>query len=464
MVEPTRDTPGLFQRLWKGATERVKTGRFGVNAYGKLPIYKDFITTGVTDPAAREFRTWVDRGFSHRWSTDENYREVEIPSHSFLLRLADGKGFVAGSLWGSTDEGGLRRFPFTLFVSFPGGQAATEPLTAVDYLALIEARSRDLRERFGPGGSLASLYQTYRGASIECPLKTRDQIHREVRSDSGPSLATFAESLLGPSCEAAWPAFLDEVASAVSSGGVGAVRLPLGGALPRVREIEFWLLWLSRQERTRKRAVCGLLYPNGSGPGRVTLFFRDLRADDIFLLHSARVSEGDVRQLPTPATEPVAATEPDPAIPAAPEAIVVPLEAPRTEAPVEASAPVEIAETVVVEDSPTDGPFSEAESAAFVETLVEAEPLLLDAEGRPRLTQAPFSLASLAVESSEEAATANAEPSPSLEPPRDAAIAPEPAAEAAPTAAELEPAPEPSAPTRKAPPGWDRPLYDLLEA
>src|SRR5262249_29762772 len=219
--------------------------------------------TGLTDPAAREFRTWLDRGFSHRWSVDENYRDVNIEPHSFLFRLPDGKGCVAGSLWGSTDEGGLRRFPFTLFLSFPAGQAAADPLAAVEYLALVEARARDIREKFGAGGSLASLYQTYRGASLGCPLKTRDQIPREVQaSDAEIPLSTFAQSILGPPAATAWPALLEQV-SGPSSERVGAIRLPLGGALPRVRELEFWLLWIARQERTKRRPFCGVLYPNG---------------------------------------------------------------------------------------------------------------------------------------------------------------------------------------------------------
>src|SRR5215813_9661547 len=213
MVETTRDTPGLFRRLWRSVgSERVKLQRFGLNAYGKLPIYKDFISTGLTDPAAREFRAWLDRGFSHRWSVDDNYRDVAIEPHSFLFRLPDGKGFVAGSLWGSTDEGGLRRFPFTLFLSFPAGQSAADPLTAVEYLSLVEARARDLREQYGAGGSLASLYQTYRGASLDCPLKTPDQIRREIQ-ESAPEtpLSTFAESIFGVSGASAWPSLLDEI-------------------------------------------------------------------------------------------------------------------------------------------------------------------------------------------------------------------------------------------------------------
>src|SRR5262245_1332620 len=181
MSDSSHERPGLFQRLWRGS-DKVKTVRYPLNAYGKLPIYKDFISTGLTDVPAREFRSWLDKGFSHRWSVDENYRQTEIPSHSFLFRLPDGKGCVAGSLWGSSDQGGLRKFPFTLFVSFPSGQTASDPVTALEYLSPLERRCRELRDQFGPGASLASLYQAYRGAQFDCPLKSRELILKESKA------------------------------------------------------------------------------------------------------------------------------------------------------------------------------------------------------------------------------------------------------------------------------------------
>ena len=85
------ERPGLLKRLWGGGPEKTKTFRLPVNAYGKLPIYKDFISSGLTEPAAREFRAWLDKGFSHRWATDEGCRDAEIPPYNFLVRLPDSR-------------------------------------------------------------------------------------------------------------------------------------------------------------------------------------------------------------------------------------------------------------------------------------------------------------------------------------------------------------------------------------
>src|SRR5450432_409692 len=227
--------PGLLRRLWGGSPEKTKTVRLPVHAYGKLPIYKDFISSGMTDPPAQEFRAWLDKGFSHRWSADEGCREMEIPPHSFLLRMPVWKGYAAGSLWGSSDEGGLRKFPFALFFSFPKDHGAADPVAAVEYLGEVERRASELRFLFGPGSSLSSFYQTYRGAELALALHSREQIARDFRSElSAFSVGEFAESLFGDEAPRDWAALL--AAAGAGAEGPGAVRLPLGGRLPRARE------------------------------------------------------------------------------------------------------------------------------------------------------------------------------------------------------------------------------------
>ena len=281
------ERPGLLRRLWGGGPEKTKTFRLPVNAYGKLPIYKDFISSGLTEPAAREFRAWLDKGFSHRWATDEGCRDAEIPPCNFLMRLPDSRGCAAGSLWGSSDEGGLRKFPFALFLSFPAAHGAADPIAAVEYLGDLERRASELRFLFGPGASLSSFYQAYRGAELDIPIRSREQVSREFRSElAGFSIGDFAESVLGSRAAGAWPQLLAATTAAAESAG--ALRLPLGGRLPRAREVEFWLLWLDRQDAKRRRPVTGVLYPHGHNPGRAIFFFRDVVPEDFLLFHPTR--------------------------------------------------------------------------------------------------------------------------------------------------------------------------------
>src|SRR5262245_47556618 len=243
MPDTSTPRPGLLSRLLGGsasASEPVRTVRVALNAYGKLPIYKDFISAGLTDPGAREFRNWIDRGFSHRWSSEDVLKNTSIPRHLFLLRLPESGSFVTGSLWGSEDEGGLRRFPFTIFACLPEGHAAAEPLTAAEHLDVLNRQADRIVSGFGPGGSLPQFYKTYRGAEMDLPARPPRRVTRETRAElERIPTASFAASLFGEHSRDAWPAFLERVRAAGdgrAGESAGAVRLRLSGSLSRSRE------------------------------------------------------------------------------------------------------------------------------------------------------------------------------------------------------------------------------------
>jgi type VI secretion system ImpM family protein len=340
------ERPGLFRRLLGGSAgeEKVRTARFPLQAYGKLPIYKDFISIGLTDAGAREFRQWLDRGFSYRWAENEEYRDTEIPAHGYLLRLPESKSCVAGAVWGSSDEGGLRKFPFAVFLSFPAAQPAADPVAAVHYLAAIERRCEEIRDGHAAGASLSAFYKAYRGAEFECALKTREQAGKELKSAIGDfAVSDFAESLFGARAAARWPGFLAALEdAAVRANGPGAIRLPLGGVLPRSREIAVWLRWFDRLDAKRRRPVTGVLYTSGRGPGRAVLFFRDLAPEDFLLLHPTQRGHAQVLEVGTPDTP----AAPAPEIPAAAE---LPAE-PAT------SEPLPFPEAQASQTSPESGP------------------------------------------------------------------------------------------------------------
>lgn len=327
MEDTSAPHPGFLSRLKDGlrggarADEGpVRTVRVGVNAYGKLPIYKDFISAGLTEPGAREFRNWIDRGFSHRWSSDDACRETEIPRHLFLLRLPESGVFASGCLWGSGDQGGLRRFPFTLFAALPEGHKAAEPLPAAEYLDVMDRQAETIVSRFGANGSLAEFYKTYRGAEVDLPVKPRRRIAGEVRAEAERiSISSFAGALCGAEAPVRWPLLLSRLRAAAEQtreDAPRAVRLPLSGALPRAREIQFWLLWLAGA--VRRLPPVGILSSVVPAPGRLVLFFRDLRAQDIFLLHPARASYPLVEDLSGRSEEPLAESGPGAPPPPAP--------------------------------------------------------------------------------------------------------------------------------------------------
>jgi type VI secretion system ImpM family protein len=437
------ERPGLFRRLLKGSSEqeKVRTARFPLQAYGKLPIYKDFISIGLTDPGAREFRQWLDRGFSYRWAENEQYRDTEIPPHGFLLRLPESRSCVAGVLWGSSDEGGLRRFPFTVFVSFPAAQPAADPLAALHYLAAIERRCDEVRDGYAAGAVLSDFYKAYRGAEFECALKTREQAGKELKSAIADfPVSEFAESLFGARAATRWPAFLAALGEAAGqANGPGAIRLPISGLLPRSREIALWLRWLERLDAKPRRPVTGVLYTGGRGPGRAVLFSRDLAPEDFLLLHPTHRGDAQVLEVggseETPpvaeASSPAEASpdrsEGEPATPvaaAAPETAPVPPAA-LPETPAAGEIPIEPAEAEPL-------PFPEAQSPEIVSAL------------GPRET---FSALIVPVADPPAAAVPPPPPEPVL---------------ASPAAGEPEPGPPPGEPEAPPPADWSRPLYALL--
>lgn len=280
----------LFSKLKdgiSGADGPPKLETYALHLYGKLPIYKDFISSGFTEEGSKDFRDWLGNGFSRRWSLLEEYKGSDIPLHTFLLLLPGGKRSVAGTLWGSHDEGGLRQFPFTLFSVVPQGRPAADPFVALSYLDVFEERAAYIRRTFQQGRTLASFYEGFRGAKIELPVKRPGKIAEGVEKEArGVTLGDFAESLLGPSALSDWPRFISRVkASCASSGGAGAVRLPIGNLLPAELQVQTWLSWLSREGALEGAAPVGCLVSRAGGRSRAVLFFRDLRPEDFLLLH-----------------------------------------------------------------------------------------------------------------------------------------------------------------------------------
>ncbi len=81
-----------------------------LQAYGKLPIAKDYQRVGASEGAARTLRDWLDQTFSGAAAG----AELAAP-----LRFAfapEREEPLLGTLWPSADSGGLRKFPFALFI------------------------------------------------------------------------------------------------------------------------------------------------------------------------------------------------------------------------------------------------------------------------------------------------------------------------------------------------------------
>jgi type VI secretion system ImpM family protein len=317
----------LLSRFRKqSADDPPPTELWPLFAFGKLPVYKDFISAGLTDDASREFRDWLSNGFSRLWSARDDCRSTEIPLHAFVLGLPESRKIAVGALWGSTDQGGLRKFPFALFTILPAGKPVASVLSALDYLPVFETRAREIRRKYEAGGALADVYQELRGARIEVPVRSQKQIRvRLADALARDRVGPLATALFGADAAVRWPALLAglDAAARHPAAGAAALRLPLAEGSGPLDQLK---LWTERLTKASSVAPTGVLYRIGAAAPCGALFFRDARAEDVFLFHPGAIPTDFVEEIPATAhrTPAEAVAEPMAMQPAAAEPAVAP--------------------------------------------------------------------------------------------------------------------------------------------
>jgi len=273
-----------------------KIVRPALSTYGKLPLYKDFLRHGLAAREAQAFRQWLDRGFSRHWDTDAACRDHRIETHAFSLRFEGLARRLVGCLWGSSDQGELRRFPFTLFVSLPAGGAYGD-LAALGALEQITAWSSGLRREAAGEADPQGFYRRIRDASLTLRLE-RDAAVRErlAKETADLTVERFAASLYGEAARERWPALLAYLerrrarARGHKAGSPAspplACRLPVSPLLPALCQAQLWAAALLGTGAKGKAPFNVLLPTLGADPaGGIVILERDLRPDDVFAFH-----------------------------------------------------------------------------------------------------------------------------------------------------------------------------------
>jgi type VI secretion system ImpM family protein len=420
---------GLLSRFRKpSADDPPPTESWPLFAFGKLPVYKDFISAGLTDDASREFRDWLSNGFSRHWSSRDDCRSAEIPLHAFLFRLPTSRKMAVGALWGSTDQGGLRKFPFALFTILPAGKPAASVLTALDYLPVFENRAREIRRKYDAAGSLAAVYQELRGARIEIPLRTPEQIRvRLAESLARSRVGPLATALFGEGeAERRWAALLSGLDAAARSptAGAAAFRIPLADETGPLHQMKLWTVRFTKASPAG--GPTGVLYRTGGEVPCGVIFFRDARAEDILLFHPAAIPTDFIEEIPKPdTTRPAPAEEAPPLEPAPPAETAPPPETARPPEPPPAEEILLLGAAAPASEILPPPPAAPAPEAIPDASVPPEEPTVPEAPAVPAPPPSPAS----------------------------------PAADAPPDAPPPPPLPSPHV----EPAGWDLPLASLLE-
>jgi type VI secretion system ImpM family protein len=266
--------------------------RLPVSVYGKLPFYKEFLRASLASKEAQALKQWLDRGISHYWSANKLYSSHTIGPHGFFLRFPGTGKQVIGCLWGSHDEGYLRFFPFTIFVSLPAGRGPIPTPSSIDVLAQIVEHASRIRDDLGRMLSVEHFNSWSRDLSVPLTIRPETLVKSRLAEELALwSVDQFATTLYDDQAETHWPALLSyierhqELARSAVHGVSLAARLPSCDAGPSImQQVHIWCSLL-RNGASRRDAAVNLFVPLEDSQQGIIVLQRRLRTDDIYVLH-----------------------------------------------------------------------------------------------------------------------------------------------------------------------------------
>jgi len=244
-------------------------------AYGKLPIERDFVRLRSGGLGGQAIVSYLEAE-RHR------YEEVDESAEStLLLWLANGNGVYA-VIRPSSDQGGLRPWPFAFFAEL--GPGLKENLVDAPWsgLAPIRAALRDAHQRTRELSDAFSFDRVFR----DHLLPTVEAQESSGRQGSAPMLAWAAE-LFGDSDDFAFACWRILAAMKAERSGrkVTGLRVPCSRAFDVAAQVDGWQSVMQREND----AI--LVAENPGNYHTITIFFGRCESGDLVPV-SSRPSEG----------------------------------------------------------------------------------------------------------------------------------------------------------------------------
>lgn len=270
-----------------------------LRAYGKLPIYKDYILLGCEPEPATEFKRWLDVAFGLRIASlgDKNIRP-ESPKRLLWMLPETGQAAVA-SLWPSSDEGGLRKFPFSFFATVP--KSALGAASIAERLPHLLGVWQALEAQYGQSNSASDIGEFYEQFSE----RSMQSIAIDTTGDSSTSLEQWFQAF-GASDSGEFAGQLTENVSELiasgreyGSGGASlAVRLPLAPGIAQSFQVEMWMAVFQKHLKKCSRWPSMLLPGSETEDARSLCFlWRDIEDEDAMLFDTSIAEEVNVDDL-----------------------------------------------------------------------------------------------------------------------------------------------------------------------
>jgi hypothetical protein len=256
---------------------------FILSAYGKLPIYKDYILWECNVGGAAEFKRWLDESFGLAWEEFEGKgTTLRGPARAMLL-LPGGRHAVALAIRPSTDEGGLRKFPFCVFAVYPRGEIVGRGVRGAIESLLPVWRSLEMQcQAMHECTTIEGLYSFLQR---ETPMMEEDAAPTEGEPDLAAWLAAL-DTTHGAGCRAASEQAVRSTIAAYRTfpeqGESLAVRLPLASSLDVAPQTELWAEAFQSNLKKIPTFPSFILEmeEDGAPPRAVELIWRDLKRED----------------------------------------------------------------------------------------------------------------------------------------------------------------------------------------
>ncbi len=252
-----------------------------LHLYGKLPIAKDYLRVGCGDGPARELREWLDEGFSSAppgglapelafpmrflagdaWSARSPGTGV---LSKWLGRIGGDGAALIGCAWPSSDAGGLRPFPLSVFVERKSSEIARELELGLDATDAWWTALESEHDWIAAQPETESLLASAR----------RRRVAPAERS-APANAAGFDEwsaALWPDDTHARLREMLAALASCVRERPDDPLRFPLVGDAPTLAQVHaWWRAWSLVHESPHAR-VPTLFFPCSSGSGDIGAF------------------------------------------------------------------------------------------------------------------------------------------------------------------------------------------------